>query len=126
MVTQHGHWFSCEECEKKFSKKSDLRGQRKTHEKVLIYNCPQCEIKFSTKAYLKAHIQTSHENSFYCIQCPEKFDSRTLFNHHLKVHLKKPDCSDCKKLLALSAFKFYISELEVESCLLVMTILYLA
>ena len=32
------------------------------------------------------------------------------------VHLKKPDCSDCKKLLALSAFKFYISELEKHQC----------
>ncbi|KAL6109029.1 uncharacterized protein ACO6RY_12247 [Pungitius sinensis] len=59
--------FKCPECDKGFSKNSNLNLHLKTHKKCKIYQkCPFCKIKFSCSEYsshMKMHAQMDTENS---------------------------------------------------------------
>ena len=94
--------YSCDICDKKFTRKGSLTKHRKTHNDIkVIHSCEVCNKTFSTRRALKLHL-TIHDASREKIQCP-KCDKKVLdLNHHMKNHdetriRKKFPCTECTK-----------------------------
>jgi KRAB domain-containing zinc finger protein len=53
--------FSCEKCEKKFSKQEDLMQHHEiVHNKDLPYDCQECNQFFSSMEEMRTHLQRNH------------------------------------------------------------------
>ena len=62
--------FVCEECGKKFAKKSLMTDHKSKVHSKLVYECSQCDSNFKMNSRLKRHISQVHEKNLYtCDDC---------------------------------------------------------
>ena len=53
--------FSCEKCDKKFSKQEELMQHHEiVHDKDLPYDCKECNQFFSSMEEMRTHLQRNH------------------------------------------------------------------
>ena len=92
--------LSCQQCEKKFCKPSELRNHMRTHTGERPYTCDICEASF---AY--SHILTRHKKyhdgtkKFTCKECGKSFLQKNDLVKHGRIHSgEKPySCETCGK-----------------------------
>ena len=100
--TVHGNEknLSCQQCEKKFSKPSELRNHIRTHTGERPFTCDICDASF---AY--SHILTRHKKyhdgtkKFTCKECGKSFLQKNDLVKHGRIHSgEKPySCDTCGK-----------------------------
>ena len=86
-----GVYHECEECGKRFRKKSHMTVHFKTvHNNERDYKCPTCGIKFGQRPNLTRHIKTVHDNikSYECEHCGKSFGDAGNRKRHIEaLHL---------------------------------------
>lgn len=96
-----GERQKCQECEKDFSTKTNLRTHvKRIHQKSdnSEFVCKDCHKKFASKAGLDVHIEAMHqEKLFKCDKCYKMFGSSKLLKQHQNaVHVFKSEkCLEC-------------------------------
>uniref|UniRef100_A0A4W6CRR1 C2H2-type domain-containing protein n=1 Tax=Lates calcarifer TaxID=8187 RepID=A0A4W6CRR1_LATCA len=112
--------FKCPECDKGFSKNSNLNLHLKTHRKSNIYQkCPFCKIKFSCSEYASHMEMHAHElaqdlennkseirTRKVCQYCGKTFPFQSALIRHVRVHTgEKPyKCDICGKAFGQAYF----------------------
>ncbi|VDM33029.1 unnamed protein product [Hydatigera taeniaeformis] len=79
--------FQCSECQKSFSRNSDLQKHiDAVHKGLRPYECATCQKRFSQKSSLKRHREAVHEGikAFQCSHCSARFS----YDVHLKRHIR--------------------------------------
>uniref|UniRef100_A0A915EUB8 C2H2-type domain-containing protein n=1 Tax=Echinococcus canadensis TaxID=519352 RepID=A0A915EUB8_9CEST len=79
--------FQCSECQKSFSRNSDLQKHiDAVHKGLRPYECSTCQKRFSQKSSLKRHREAVHEGikAFQCSHCSARFS----YDVHLKRHIR--------------------------------------
>ena len=93
--------FQCEECQKIFKKKKDLRGHKTAAHKVDLRKCEVCSGEYKNQTALKQHLRLVHgpTETVSCQLCFKSFKNLTrLKHHHLDVHkVDNSVCPDCGK-----------------------------
>ena len=104
-VLKGTHNFFCDNCQKPFTKKSDL----KTHMRCSClnkgkksYKCHYCEKAFSYEQSLKDHINSKHTGAkpYKCESCKETFSTNNQVVAHRKVcslHFFSPSLQDLNR-----------------------------
>jgi len=84
-----GTWFTCDICQKKFSRSDHLKLHLLEHKQVKSYVCSECPKRFCAAAALKSH-QLVHSSlqQFCCGKCGKYFKHK----HHVVRHFDR--CSD--------------------------------
>ena len=77
--------FTCNQCQKTFSRKGNLATHKITHSGEKPYHCDICQKKFAQSNNLTDHrrIHTG-EKPFHCEFCKKKISSSTRFTKHQK------------------------------------------
>ncbi|KAM9315500.1 uncharacterized protein PAF06_006460 [Gastrophryne carolinensis] len=92
--------YSCSECGKCFSKKSNLKVHIVVHTGEKPYSCSECGKSFSQKSVLVLHerIHTG-EKPYFCSECGKCFSHKSHLVSHERVHTgEKPySCTECGK-----------------------------
>ncbi|XP_069601341.1 zinc finger protein 879-like [Ranitomeya imitator] len=92
--------YSCSECEKCFTKKSQFVRHERIHTGEKPYSCSECGKSFTDKNNLIRH-QRIHtgEKPYSCSVCGKCFTSKSKFVRHEKIHTgQKPfSCLECGK-----------------------------
>ncbi|KAM4642481.1 uncharacterized protein O3C94_016795 [Discoglossus pictus] len=92
--------YVCPDCEKGFTKRSQLIQHHRTHTGEKPYACFACEKRFITRTHLVIHERThTGEKPYVCPECGKCFSQRSsLVNHH-RIHTgEKPYvCMICEK-----------------------------
>ena len=81
--------FQCEQCQKIFKKKKDLRGHKYSAHKVDVRICEVCSGEYKNQTALKQHLRLVHgpTETVSCELCFKSFKNITrLKHHHLDVH----------------------------------------
>jgi len=111
--------YSCQVCQKRFYKKSNLQSHEISHSKQKTILCTLCSKTFKRMRALKVHHESVHNKSdecqgqipnnsktFLCTSCGKQFQTSTGLRLHTATHTgveyiqKKYTCSfneDCKK-----------------------------
>ena len=101
----------CDQCEKSFAHKADLKRHQacrhdvKIHQEIKAHKCQRCNKSFSKKESLSCHVKRVHLNmkplkKFLCSECEAPFENKQSLEYHMnKVHLNvKPyKCNLCEK-----------------------------
>ena len=93
----------CNQCERKFSSKSNLNSHIKSKHEGIKYTCDQCEFKATKSYYIKSHIQQIHETvknapfeNLDLIKSEQKFKSKVILEEDFQT-LYSYACSFCDK-----------------------------
>ena len=96
--------FNCEQCDKDYNTKTDLKSHYETiHLKMSTRNmCPTCNKVLSSHGRLKVHMRSKHGGvkEFDCDKCEKKFSLRASLKQHVRlVHEKRANhcCPICEK-----------------------------
>jgi KRAB domain-containing zinc finger protein len=94
--------FACDQCDKAFNWKKDLRIHKCLHsEEMTIYQCHLCDKMFGTTSNLNRHRLIHCEDTlFHCDQCDRAFKRKDSLNRHfIIIHSgEKPfKCDECDK-----------------------------
>ncbi|XP_043196220.1 zinc finger protein 497-like [Amphibalanus amphitrite] len=94
--------FTCELCDRRFEKRSELRLHRDAHRET-SYSCVTCEKHFRTRLAYQKHMRTHEGGGVACQHCGKVFDTRSNLATHLQTHSARRQhvCADCG-----AAFKF--------------------
>ncbi|XP_075185859.1 uncharacterized protein LOC142257597 isoform X2 [Anomaloglossus baeobatrachus] len=98
--------YSCSECVKCFTRKSQLVIHLKTHTGEKPFSCSECGKCFIHKSQLDRHmISHTGEKPFSCSECGKCFSRKAYLDGHLKIHMgEKPfSCPECGKCFILKS-----------------------
>ncbi|XP_073538367.1 uncharacterized protein [Phyllobates terribilis] len=82
--------FSCSECDKCFTEKSDFVVHQRIHKGEKLFSCSECGKCFNRKTNLVAH-QRIHtgENPYSCSECGKCFNQKTNLVTHQRIHTEE-------------------------------------
>ncbi|XP_055530428.1 oocyte zinc finger protein XlCOF8.4-like [Wyeomyia smithii] len=95
-----GRPFKCEQCDKTYCRKENLRQHQEREHLMIRYPCDVCGKIFSTKDILSVHRKLHNSDVQYrCDQCDQIFTSNKYLYKHKQKHLgvKKFMCTFCGK-----------------------------
>ncbi|KAE8578026.1 hypothetical protein XENTR_v10023281 [Xenopus tropicalis] len=95
-----GKPFTCTECGKGISTKSNLQSHQKIHRGAKPFVCTQCGKGFSRKYSLNNHVRFhTGDKPFVCTECGKSFPEKSKLHSHVKIHTgEKPFiCPVCGK-----------------------------
>ncbi|XP_066454430.1 oocyte zinc finger protein XlCOF7.1-like [Eleutherodactylus coqui] len=79
--------FSCSDCGKSFTYRSGLFQHKKIHAREMIFSCSECGKRFNYKLDLLAHKQGhTEEKSYVCSDCGKCFKQKSYFAVHQRIH----------------------------------------
>ncbi|XP_073413850.1 uncharacterized protein [Dendrobates tinctorius] len=92
--------YSCSECGKCFSQKSNLVNHERIHKGKRPFSCSECGKYFISKSDLVRHerIHTG-EKPYSCSECGKCFSLKVILINHERIHtgVKTFSCSECGK-----------------------------
>ncbi|KHJ94776.1 zinc finger, C2H2 type [Oesophagostomum dentatum] len=98
--------FSCDRCEKCFSRGTDLAKHINVHESLKKWGCTMCEKRYSHKAGLDDHIKTVHKDPLRKMVTCKICSQQSNLNRHIRMQhpigVTKPvlDCPECSCVFA--------------------------
>ncbi len=96
--------YTCETCNQKYYRRSDLLKHQETHSNIRPYKCGECSLTFKTRGVLVGHMKVHGPKKYECPECGHKFNRKGSLNLHMKTHNANSDdqsvnCSVCGKKL---------------------------
>lgn len=99
MSDSDGGILQCDECQKQFKTKTNLKVHKKLHTGDKPFACEYCQKRFATKGVLKQHVYIhTGEKPYQCEHCDRSFtQSKSLVAHKRRHTGEKPyPCPHCE------------------------------
>ncbi|KAJ8712748.1 hypothetical protein PYW08_008052 [Mythimna loreyi] len=86
---------NCDQCEKSFTKASDLEKHKSIHSDVKRHACPECDMRFKDKSNLKRHMLRHNNTKPYCCTgCGTRFKQLASMKRHAQNCALNKGCSE--------------------------------